>query len=204
MLHRIATLVTALVPFLLVPVPAMAQTPPAANGSVLGGPVIPGLCLLSTQAVIANSAIGKAATSRLQQLTGEAQAEIEALRRPVDADLQAFGADTTKATPEQRRVREQALRARFAPIEGKAQQLSREIEATRVKALQRVSAEAQSVIAQTYKAKRCGLLVDRNSVLGGNLVNDLTADVVLGLNGKISTINFNREVLTPSAASLRQ
>lgn len=185
--------------------PAAAQTatsaPPANPG--LGGPVVAGVCLLSREAVFANAKIGVAATARLQQLAREAQAEVDAERRPIEADVAAFRTEAPRLTPEQRQTREQALAARLAPVQAKAQQRSREIDATRTKALERISTEAQPVIAQVYRQRNCGLLLDRNSALGGNFTNDLTAAVVQALDARMSTITFNRETLpaTPPAAT---
>src|SRR3546814_8745680 len=76
-----------------------------------------------------------------------------------------------------------------------------EIDATNAKALERILTEAQPVIAQVYRTKNCGLLVDRNSVVGGNMTNDLTAAVIQGLDAKISTISFNRETLPVQTAA---
>ena len=184
------------------PLPSIAQTAPATEA--LGGPVIPGVCLLSRQAIFANAKIGLAADARLRQLTAEAQAEIDADRAPIDTDLKAFQAEATKLTPDQRATRERALNARLQPVQVKAQRRGQEIEATRSKALQRVAAEAQPVLAQAYTARKCGLLLDRSSVLGGNLANDLTADVVKGLDAKITTITFNRETAVGATAPATQ
>lgn len=187
--------------------PAAAQTaapatPPGANPG-LGGPVVAGVCLLSREAVFANAKIGVAATARLQQLATEAQAEVDAERRPIEADLTAFRTEAPRLTADQRQTREQTLAERLAPVQAKAQQRSREIDATRAKALERVSTEAQPVIAQVYRQRNCGLLFDRNGALGGNFANDLTAAVVQALDARISNISFNREILpaTPSATT---
>lgn len=179
--------------------PVAAQTAAPSGNQGLGGPVIPGICLLSREAIYANAAIGKAAAARLQQLAGEVQAEIEAERKPVEAELKAFRAEAAKLSAEQRAARDQALAARLQPIQAKAQLRSQEIEATRAKAMQRIADEAQPVIAAVYQQKKCGLLFDRNSALGGNFANDLTADVVRTLDAKISTISFDRETLSAAA-----
>lgn len=199
----ISRLVLSLAALPLLSAPVFAQTASAADANALGGGAVPGLCMLSREAVLANSAAGKAATARLQQLTAEAQAEVAADRRPVDADLRAYQAEAAKLTPDQRRTREAALQARLTPIGDKARQRDREIKATRVKVVQQILAGAQPVIAQVYAARRCGLLVDRNSVIGGNMTNDLTADVVRGLDAKIPTITFNRETLPAESAAPR-
>jgi Skp family chaperone for outer membrane proteins len=181
---------------------AAAQTVPAAPaGQPLGGPLIAGVCLLSREAIFANAKIARAANERLQQLAAEAQAEVDAERKPVEEELKKFRAESAKLSPEQRTQREQALNARLQPLQAKAQLRAREIEATRARALGRISDEAQPVIAQVYRAKNCGLLIDRGSVLGGNFGNDLTPAAVQALDAKISTITFNRETLPPAPAT---
>ena len=179
--------------------PALAQSPAQQPG--LGGNPVPGVCLLSREAIFSNAKIGVAASARLKQIADQEQAEIDAERKPVEAEVQAFQNEAAKLTPEQRQTRERALSAKLVPIQAKAQQRSREVEATRAKAMERISTEAQPVIAQVYTAKACGLLIDRNSVLGGNLVNDLTPAVVQALDAKISAITFNRETLPAQIAA---
>lgn len=196
-----------LLPFALVIAPgAAAQTAPApqapaAQAQPLGGPLIPGVCLLSREAIFANAKVSTAASARLQQLTDAAQAEVEAMRKPIDAEIEAFQRDSAKLPAEQRTQRQQALATKLQPVQQLASQRSREIEATRAKVLERISGEAQPVIAQVYGQHKCGLLLDRTSVLGGNFGNDLTGEVVRGIDAKIATISFEREALpaTPAA-----
>ncbi len=52
---------------------AGAAPPPAPAAQPLGGPVVPGVCLLSREAVFANAAVGKAASARLAELASIAQ-----------------------------------------------------------------------------------------------------------------------------------
>lgn len=179
-----------------------AGTAPAQDAQPLGGPVIPGLCLLSREAVLKNAKIALAADVRLKQLGTQAQAEVDAQRNPVEAEIKAFQAAAASMKPEERAAREKALAAKLQPVQALAQQRTREMEATRAKATQRISNEAQPLIAQVYKQRNCGLLVNRGAVIGGNMANDLTAAVVQALDAKISTISFNREVL-PAAAPQR-
>lgn len=182
---------------------AAAQTAPtsAPASQPLGGPLIPGVCLLSREAIFANAKVARAANERLQQLATEAQAEVDAERKPVEEEVKKFQAESARLSPEQRTQREQALNARLQPLQAKAQLRAREIEATRTRALGRISDEAQPVIAQVYRAKNCGLLLDRGSVLGGNFGNDLTPATVQALDAKTSTITFNRETLPPAPAA---
>lgn len=179
----------------VVATPTLAQEAPAAPS--LGGPVIPGVCLLSREAVFANAAAGRAATARLQELAAAAQVEIETERQPLEAELRALEAQPDNAA---RRQRAEALAGQWQALQQKAAHASQEVEATRVKAMQHIANEAQPAIAQVYAAKSCGLLLDRNSALGGNFANDLTADVVRALDARLSTIAFERERLPQAAA----
>ena len=175
--------------------PAAAQQAPAAQP--LGGPVIPGVCLLSREAVFANAAAGKAASARLQELAAAAQSEIETERQPLEAELRALENQPDNAA---RRQRAETLAGQWQTLQQKAAHASQEVEATRIKAMERIANEAQPAIAQVYAAKACGLLLDRNSALGGNFANDLTAEVVQALDGRLSTITFERERLPQAAA----
>ncbi|APR54652.1 OmpH family outer membrane protein [Sphingomonas koreensis] len=177
--------------------PALAQTAAPAPQQPLGGPLVPGVCLLSREAIYANAAVGKAATVRLQELARVAQTAINDERTPLEAEAKALEGQPDNPQNKQRRT---ALAARWQALQGKAAHDSREIEATRVKVLAQIASDAQPVIAQVYGQKKCGLLFDRNVALGGNFGNDLTADVVKALDAKVQTITFERERLPQAAA----
>lgn len=172
---------------------AWAAEPAGAGQTELGGPAVAGVCLLSQQAVLANAKAGVAASARLKQLADQAQAEVDGERGPIQADAKALAAQKAGLKPAEFQQREQALGTRLTALQQKADQRSREIEATRVKALGRIATEAQPVIAAVYKARGCGLLIDRGTVLGGNMAGDLTAAVVQGLDAKLASLTFERE-----------
>ena len=174
------------------PAPAAANTQPS-----LGGPLIKGVCLLSEDVVLRDAQVGVNAYKRIQQLKDQAQAEVNTARAPVDADFKALPTDAGKVTPAEIEKRRVSIQARYQTLQDMTDQRSREIEATRIKAVQRISLELQPVVAAVYKAKGCGLLLNRNAVLGGNLGGDLTADVIKGLDARITTFAFDRENLPP-------
>lgn len=185
-LPLLAGLTMALVP------PVSPASTPADQG--LGGKPVPGVCMLSREAIYANAKIGQAATARLKQLAGQQRAAIEAERKPLDADIQAFRTQTgLKAGA--RQDRGQALARRMQAVRADEALRGRELEATRAKAMERIAQAAQPVIAKAYAARGCGLLVNRDMVLGGNTANDLTAAVVQGLDAKITTLTFDLEKL---------
>jgi len=193
----------ALAAFVLAIVPGAAAFAQSSDANPpLGGPVVSGVCLLSREAIFANAKVGKAASARLKQLADQAQSEIDAERKPIDADVQAYRSQAASLTAEQRQTREQALQQRLQKVQTDQAQRGRQLEATRIKAMGQIAQYAQPVIAETYRTKSCGLLLDRNAVLGGNMGNDLTPLVVQGLDAKITTISFNLEqVPTSSGAS---
>lgn len=193
----------ALAAFVLAIVPGAAAFAQSSDANPpLGGPVVSGVCLLSREAIFANAKVGKAASARLKQLADQAQSEIDAERKPIDADVQAYRSQAASLTAEQRQTREQALQQRLQKVQTDQAQRGRQLEATRIKAMGQIAQYAQPVIAETYRTKSCGLLLDRNAVLGGNMGNDLTPLVVQGLDAEITTISFNLEqVPTSSGAS---
>ena len=184
--------------------PALAQTAgaPAAPAAAqsLGGPAVAGVCLLSQQAILANAKVGVAASARLKQIADAAGAEIAAARGPIAAESKTLQDQAATLKPADLQARRQALSGRVQTLEQTAEVRRQEIELTRERAVAQIASEAQSVIAQVYKAHNCGLLIDRNSILGGNLSGDLTPDVVKGLDQKITTISFDRATLPAQAA----
>jgi len=179
---------------------ATSQAAPA-TAVPLGGAPIAGLCLLSRPAVFANARVGVAATQRLQQLAQAAKTEIDTQRTAIAADAKALQAQQGKLAVTDMQQRQQALAGRVHALQQLAALRNREIEATREKALGRIATEMQPVVAQAYKTRSCGLLIDRAAVLGGNTSNDLTGAVVQGLDARITTISFDRETLPPTSAA---
>jgi Skp family chaperone for outer membrane proteins len=192
--------VPALLALLIVPLTSPVASAQASTPAdpPLGGAPVPGVCLLSRPAVFANARVGIAATQRLKQLVEQVQAEIDGERKPVEADRKAFQAEQATLSPEQRQSRAQALDQRLQAVRQKTALRGREIEVTREKALARIVSAMQPLVQEAYHARTCGLLVDRGSVLGGNMTNDLTPAVIRGLDARMTAITFDRESLARS------
>ena len=167
----------------------------------LGGDAVPGLCMISREAVFAQSKVGQAATQRLNQLAAQARNQLAGERTPLNADIEKFQKNAPQLSEDQRKQQGGALQQRMQAFQGKAGELSERIRLTQGKAMERIGQEAQPFVASSYKSHRCGLLLNRDAVLGGNVSNDLTADVVKGLDGKITTITFNLEPLPAGNAA---
>jgi Skp family chaperone for outer membrane proteins len=184
--------------------PARAADAPAAPkagaSAPLGGPLVKGVCFLSKEAVQVNAKAGVAIDTRVKQLEAQAQAEVNAQRAPIDADFNTLKADAAKTpapSPVDIENRRLAIQVRFQTVQDLAEQRTREILASRQKAFEALSNQMQPILAAAYKTHGCGLLLDRNALLGGNTGGDLTADVIKGLDARITTVTFDRETLPP-------
>lgn len=167
----------------------------------LGGNPVPGVCMLSREAVFAQSKVGKAASQRLGALADQTRSQLASQRKPIDADIQAFEQTAPSLTEAQRKTQGAALQQRMQTFQSQAGEMNQRIQLTQSKAMQRIGEQAQSVVAATYTSHQCGLLLNRDAVLSGNMANDLTADVVAGLDRKITTITFNLEPLPAGGAA---
>lgn len=164
----------------------------------LGGSPVTGICLLSREAIFAQAQVGKVASQRLQQLAEQARSQLAEQRKPLDADIQSFQQKSASLSEAQRQQQGEALQKRVQAFQLQSRDVGQRIELTRSKALQRIGEAAQPILASSYKSHRCGLLLNRDSVLGGNMANDLTTEVVQGLDRKLTTISFDLEPLPAS------
>lgn len=166
----------------------------------LSGDAVPGVCLLAQNAVFANAKVGQAATARLKQLAEQSDSRLASERKPLEADIKSFQEKESTLSEAQRKQQGAALQQRMQAFQKKADDFRQQIQLTRAKAIQRIGQEAQPIIASSYKAHHCGLLLNRDIVLEGNMSNDLTSDVVQGLDRKMTTITFNLEPLPPAGS----
>jgi Skp family chaperone for outer membrane proteins len=180
---------------------AAAPAAPAAAPSVTHGAPIPGLCVVSVEAAIGGSTVGKYVNTRLQQLVAQVNAELNAEKTSIDNDAKAL--DAQRATLDQNTLeqRASALQVRANSLQRKAQLRDREIQATEQKAISRVGTEMEPLIRQAYQAKGCSMLINRNSIILGNPASDISQQVVTALNGKITQFAFERERLDQQAGA---
>ena len=140
-----------------------------------------------------------AANARLHSLAEQAQASLDADKASLERRANALNAERTTLTPAQFQAKAQALNQRGQAIQTEAAERTRQLEATRQKAFGLILQEAQPFIATAYTAHSCGLLFSREAVLGGNMANDLTPEVVVALDAGVAPVSFDLE--PPAAAS---
>ena len=125
---------------------ASAAQPPSPSVAPLQGPLVTGVCMLSREAIVAHAKVGVAASARIAQLAQQAQAEVDAARKPVEADVQKFRGQAASLSQDERGKQEQALAA--------AQELSL------VLAAKGGSREAFGKLAQQYQ-RQCAAVALR-------------------------------------------
>lgn len=174
---------------------ASAQT----GADLLQGPPVPGVCMLSQQAVFANSKIGVAASARLHELATQEQSRLAAQGKPLQADIDAFRTKAASLKAADRDSQGEALDRRMNAFKASREQSLHDLEATRAYAMNKIGTLAQPILGSAFKANKCGLLLNRDAVLGGNTSNDLTTSVVRGLDAKVTTIQFDLQHAAPVA-----
>lgn len=163
------------------------------------GPAIPGLCILDSTGAITGSAAGRAASTRLQTLTQQVQAELRAQETPLTTEANAI-----RALPQaQQGPRAQALQPRLQAYQTLSATRQEELRRTQAAALQRIENELQVVVGQIYAQRGCGVMLDRSAVVYANPAMDVTQAAVAALNTRLPTITFERTRLpaTPAPAA---
>ena len=197
--HAQATSTAPRAPTATAPAAAAAA---AANAAPLpAGPNIPGLCVYSNEVMIANSAVGKFAVQRLQQLSAQASAEVTGELTAYNNDAKAFETQRATLTSQVQEDRALALRHRQEGLQQKYEQRQREMEATQQKAIGRVVTESGPLVRQAYGQRQCSVLIDRNAVLGASSVTDITADVIRLMDAHMTQFPFDRERLDQQPAA---
>ncbi len=89
----------------LVAVAGLAVIPIASvhAANELGGSPVAGVCMLSREAVFAQSKVGKAASERLGVLTEQARSQLDTQRKPIETDIQRFQQKSSSLSEAQRK-----------------------------------------------------------------------------------------------------
>lgn len=178
---------------------AFAQAPAQTNApQVVHGPPISGLCIVSVDAAIFGSAVGKNASTRLQQLAQQVQAELQGEQTAIQNEDKSLSAQRATLDPNTFEQRAAALQVRANALQRKADLRSRELDATQRKVRERLGQEVEPLLRQVYQAKQCSVLVD-GGVIFANPAMDLTPQLVTALNAKLTQFAIERERLDQPA-----
>ena len=167
---------------------ALAQTQGPANP----GPAIPGVCVYYNQRVLAQSTVGQAVQTRMEQLAQEVQGEIQPYAATIQGEAQALQQGAATIPADQMNQRRQQLQQRVQ----EAQQLeaTRENELRYTLGMQRqaITEAVSPILTALYQERGCGLLLDRESVFMMNPAMDVTDLAIQRLNTALPTLSFNR------------
>lgn len=180
---------------------AFAQA--AAPAPITHGAPPAGICVINLDQVVATSTVGRYIQSRLQQISAQANAEVNGENTTLQNDAKAL--EARRGTLDQSSLEKQAadLQVRANALQRKAQLRERELQATEQKAVGRVVQESEQPVRAAYQQKGCAILLQHGAVLGAffNPAMDITPQVVTALNAKITQFAFDREHLDQPAAA---
>lgn len=179
--------------------PAAAAAAPAANIAPPNGPPIGGLCVFSYDRAIGNSTVGKAYVARMQQLTTQVQAELNPERTAIETEGNTLQTQRASLTQDQLQQRVTALQTRAQTYTQKEELRARELEETKNQQLQKIANAINPLLASVYTSKACAAVFDQGALLAANPAMDITDAVTGQLNGKMTTIAFERVNLAAAA-----
>lgn len=167
---------------------AMAQSQGPANP----GPVIPGVCVYFNQQALAQSSVGQAVQTRMEQLAKDVQGEIAPYAQQLQTEYQALQSGASTIQADQLNQRRQALQQRAQEAQQLEQTRDNELRYTLGEQRRKISEAIEPILVAVYQEKGCGIMVDRESVFIMNPAMDVTPLVIQRLNTALPTLSFNR------------
>ncbi|HEY2179347.1 MAG TPA: OmpH family outer membrane protein [Caulobacteraceae bacterium] len=182
---------------------ALAAPAAPAAPSIVQGPPIPGLCVMSVNQAISTSTVGRYVSGRMNQIVAQVKAELGPEDTAISTEGRALEAARPTLAAATFQSRAEALQARVNALRQKADLRQREVQATEQKSINRIAQELDPVARQLYQSRRCSILVNKDSVMISNPEMDLTSQAVSGLNARIQQFAFDREHLDTQPAAAR-
>ena len=167
---------------------ALAQ----AQGPANPGPVIPGVCVYFNQQALAQSTVGQAVQTRMEQLAQEVQGEIAPYAQQLQTEYQALQAGASTIPADQLNQRRQALQQRAQEAQQLEQTRDNELRYTQAMQLQSIAQAADPIILALYTERGCGILISRDGVLRVNPTMDLTEAAIQRINTALPSLSFTR------------
>lgn len=167
---------------------ALAQSQGPANP----GPVIPGVCVYFNQRVLAQSTVGQAVQTRMEQLAQEVQGEIQPYATTIQTEAQALQQGQATIPADQMNQRRQQLQQRIQEAQQLEATRENELRYTLAEQRRKISEAIEPLLVAVYQEKGCGIMIDRESVFILNPAMDVTDTVIQRLNAQLPTLSFNR------------
>ncbi|MBD7940200.1 OmpH family outer membrane protein [Brevundimonas guildfordensis] len=167
---------------------ALAQSQGPANP----GPAIPGVCVYFNQRVLAQSTVGQAVQTRMEQLAQEVQGELQPYATAIQTEAQALQQGAATIPADQMNQRRQALQQRIQEAQQLEATRDNELRYTLAQQRQKISEAIEPILVAVYQEKGCGIMIDRESVFIMNPAMEVTDTVIQRLNAQLPTLSFNR------------
>ncbi|ANF53972.1 OmpH family outer membrane protein [Brevundimonas naejangsanensis] len=167
---------------------ALAQSQGPANP----GPAIPGVCVYFNQRVLAQSTVGQAVQTRMEQLAQEVQGEIQPYATTIQSEAQALQQGAATIPADQMNQRRQQLQQRIQEAQQLEATRDNELRYTLAEQRRKISEAIEPLLVAVYQEKGCGIMLDRESVFIMNPAMDVTDTVIQRLNAQLPTLSFNR------------
>lgn len=173
-----------------------AFTATAATAQTAGpqnpGPAIPGVCVYFNQRLLAQSTVGQAVQTRMEQLAEEVRGELQPYATAIQTEMQALQQGQATIPADQMQQRRQALQQRLQEAQQLEQTRDGELRYTLGEQRRLISAAVEPILVQVYQERGCGIMIDRESVFIMNPAMDVTDVVIQRLNTALPTLSFNR------------
>lgn len=167
---------------------ALAQTQGPANP----GPAIPGVCVYFNQRALAQSTVGQAVQTRMEQLAQEVQGELQPYATAIQTEAQALQQGAATIPADQMNQRRQQLQQRVQEAQQLEGTRENELRYTLAQQRQKISEAIEPILIAVYQENSCGIMIDRESVFIMNPSMDVTDTVIQRLNAQLPTLSFNR------------
>ncbi|MCO8030217.1 OmpH family outer membrane protein [Brevundimonas diminuta] len=167
---------------------ALAQSQGPANP----GPAIPGVCVYFNQRVLAQSTVGQAVQTRMEQLAQEVQGELQPYATAIQTEAQALQQGQATIPADQMNQRRQQLQQRIQEAQQLEATRDNELRYTLAEQRRKISEAIEPLLVAVYQEKGCGIMLDRESVFIMNPAMDVTDTVIQRLNAQLPTLSFNR------------
>ena len=156
------------------------------------GPQIPGVCVYHNARLFAQSSVGQAVETRMQQLAQEVQTELQPYATALQTEAQQLQTSGSTLQPDELNRRRQALQQRAQEAQQLEATRENELRYTLATQRQAITEAVSPILVQVYQERGCGLMLDRESVFMMNPAHDVTDLVIQRLNTALPTLSFNR------------
>lgn len=156
------------------------------------GPVIPGVCAFYNERMLAQSTVGQAVNTRMQQLAQEVQAELSPYATTIQNEAQRLQSAGAAIPADQQAQQRQQLQQRVNEAQQLEQTRENELRYTLAEQRRVISNAVEPILIQVYQERGCGVLLDRESVFILNPQMEITDTVIERLNAQLPTLSFNR------------